>query len=123
MKHLLIILSILLVPISAFGWDWKVRYDMRKSDGSFENVTLSVPIVEGTWELPNQVGSWKCSVDRNDYVSYTSASLHCRLKDHTTPLTSFIRCNKRNTKTNYLGVDYPSVSKEIPNTRILLSCE
>ena len=96
---------------------------MRKSDGSFENVTLSVPIVERSWELPNQVGSWKCSVDRRDYVTHTTGSLQCHLKDYTTPLTSFIRCNKRNTKTNYLAVNYPSVSKEIPNTVIFLRCE
>lgn len=45
MKHLLIIISFLLLPISVFGFDWTVSYDMKKSDGSIEYLELSVPKV------------------------------------------------------------------------------
>ena len=37
-------------------------------------------------------------------------------------LTSMIGCNTENTKSNNLGVNYPSNSKGIPNTVIVLKC-
>ena len=60
MKHLLILLiSILLLPISVFGFDWTVSYDMKKSDGRIEYLELSVPkVIKGLWELPNLEGNW-----------------------------------------------------------------
>ena len=125
MKHLLIILSILLFPISVFGWEWTVKYDMKKSDGSYEGVELSVPIVKYGWELPNQVGSWICNVNRRDYDSHTSGSLQCHLKKDVPwkMLTSQIKCDMRNTKSNNLGVNYPSDTKGVPNTIIILKCK
>ena len=72
MKYLLIILiSIFLLPISVFGFDWTVSYDMKKSDGSIEFIEMSVPKVKGMWKLPNQVGSWECSLSRFDKKNYT----------------------------------------------------
>ena len=124
MKHLLIILSILLLPISVFGWDWTVKYDMKKSDGSYEFVELSVPIVKYGWELPNQVGSWICMLTRRDpeQFNYSYVSLQCRSKkNETILLTSHIECNE-DTKKNELGVNYSSHSKGIPNTIIILKC-
>ena len=100
---------------------------MRKSDGSYENLELSVIFAEGSWELPNQVGSWKYSVDRHDYDTHTSGSLDYHLKDSKkgilpTLLTTIINCNMRNTKSNYLGVKYPSISADNPNAVIVLDC-
>jgi len=127
MKHLLIILiSFLLLPISVFGVEWTVKYDMKKSDGSYEFVELSVPIVEGLWKLPNQVGSWICGLDRRDDTKYgtSEVALQCHLKKNKpwNTLTSMIRCNTENTKSNWLGVNYPSDSKGIPSTVIILRC-
>ena len=123
-KIILSVIVIFLLPISVFGFEWTVKYDMKKSDGSYEFVELSVPIVKGSWELPNQVGSWICSVDRSDYDTHTSGSLHCHSKkdEPYKMLTSMIGCNMRNTKSNNLGVNYPSNSKGIPNTVIVLKC-
>ena len=70
MKHLLLILFSLLLPITVFGWEWTVKYDMKKSDGSYEYVELSVPLVEGIWNLPNQGGDWLCNVSRIDLDTY-----------------------------------------------------
>jgi hypothetical protein len=70
MKHLLLILFSLLLPITVFGWEWTVKYDMKKSDGSYEYVELSVPFVEGIWNLPNQGGDWLCNVSRMDLDTY-----------------------------------------------------
>ena len=82
MKHLLIILSILLLPISVYGFDWTVKNDMEKSDGSYEILEVSVPKVKGMWKLPNQVGSWKCYSSRYDskQFTYSKMSLDCNSK-------------------------------------------
>ena len=59
MKSLLTVIVIILLPLSEYGFDWTVLYDMKKSDGSYEFLELSVPKVfkDGIWKLPNQVGS------------------------------------------------------------------
>ena len=139
MKHLLLILIfLLLLPITVFGWDWIVKYDMKKSDGSYEFVELSVPLIEGGfWELPNQVGSWKCVLRRYEpkQFVYSQMSLHCRSKikdeqvrkgiieeNETISLLSKIKCDNKDTKKNELGVNFDSHSKGIPNTVIILKC-
>ena len=81
MKHLLVIFSILILPISAFGWDWTVKYDMIQSYVRFYTVILSVPkVIKSFWALPNQVGIWKCSLSRydDDYNGSSSVTLDCR---------------------------------------------
>ena len=135
MKTLLINLPLLLLPISVFGFDWTVTYDMEKSDVRYDTVELSVPkVIKGFWILPNQVGIWKCSLSRYDDIEHVSSSvsLHCRSKeDGTILLTSKIECNTRGRKNNELGVVYPKTikndkkSKNItyPETIIKLKCE
>ena len=137
MKHSLIILSLLLLPISVFGFEWTVQYDMKKSDGSYEIVELSVPKILGSnvtnWELPNQIGSWKCLL--NGYNTTigehrnSSMTLQCRSKENETILlTSVINCNNRGRKNNELSILYPKTIKNnksvsYPNTVIILKCE
>ena len=135
MKHSLILLSLLLLPISVFGFDWTVKYDLEKSDVRYDTVELSVPkVIKGFWTLPNQVGIWKCSLSRYDDNEYgsSSVSLHCRSKeDGTILLTSKIECNTRGRKNNELGVVYPKTIKNnknsknntYPETIVTLKCE
>ena len=47
MKHLLIIFPFLLLPVALFGFEWTVKYDMKKSVGSIEFIEMSVPKVKG----------------------------------------------------------------------------
>jgi hypothetical protein len=126
MKHLLIILiSLLLLPITVFGWEWTVKYDMKKSDGSYEFVELSVPLVEGGfWELPNQGGDWICRFHRSDSYSHTSGSLHCRPREDKpqSSFTSMIGCDREFTENNKLGINYPSDTKGVSPTVIILKC-
>ena len=126
MKHsLLILISFLLLPISVFGWEWTVKYDMKKSDGSYEFVELSVPKIKGFWKLPNQGGIWMCGLTRYEPEQFNLSrmTLQCRSKeDETILLTSRIICNNKDTKKNELGINYPSNSKGIPNTVIILEC-
>ena len=121
MKHLLIILSILLLPISVFGWDWTVKYDMKQSDVRYDTVILSVPkVIKSFWTLPNQAGIWKCSLSRydDDYYGSSSVSLDCRSReDKTILLTSKIECNMRGRKNNELVVVYPKTIKNNKNSK------
>ena len=121
MKHLIIILSILLLPISVFGWDWTVKYDMKQSDVRYDTVILSVPkVIKSFWTLPNQVGIWKCSLSRydDDYYGSSSVSLDCRSReDKTILLTSKIECNMRGRKNNELVVVYPKTIKNNKNSK------
>ena len=121
MKHLLIILSILLLPISVFGWDWTVKYDMKQSDVRYDTVILSVPkVIKRFWTLPNQVGIWKCSLSRydDDFYGSSSVSLDCRSReDETILLTSKIECNIRGRKNNELVVVYPKTIKNNKNSK------
>ena len=89
MKHLLIILSFLLLPISVYGsvsvngFQWIVSYDVKKSDGSYERIDVIVPV--GTnmkWELPNQVGNWKCNLIKFEDEFMSRVSLHCTSKEN-----------------------------------------
>ena len=120
MKHLIIILSILLLPISVFGWDWTVKYDMKQSDVKYDTVILSVPkVIKSFWTLPNQVGIWKCSLSRyDDDDGSSSVSLDCRSReDKTILLTSKIECNMRGRKNNELVVVYPKTIKNNKNSK------
>ena len=132
MKHLLIILLILLLPISVFGWDWTVKYDLKQSDVRYDTVILSVPkVIKSFWTLPNQVGIWKCSLSRYDDDGSSSVSLDCRSReDKTILLTSKIECNIRGRKNNELVVVYPKTIKNnkssknntYPETIVTLKC-
>ena len=134
MKHSLILISFLLLPISVYGFDWTVQYDMKKSDGSYEFVELSVPFDRNflvSWELPNQVGSWKCYLSRYDskQFTYSNMSLDCISKENENiHLQSTIGCNTRGRENNELDIHYPKTIKDdksvpYPNTIIVLKCE
>ena len=122
MKHLLIILiSFLLLPISVFGVEWTVKYDMKKSDGSYEFVELSVPKVKGMWKLPNQVGSWECYMSRIESKTFSTMSLDCISKENEIiHLQSSIECNNRNRKNNELTINYPKTIKNNKKERKVL---
>ena len=120
-NSLIILIPFLLHPISVFGFDWTVKYDMKQSDVRYDTVILSVPkVIKSFWTLPNQVGIWKCSLSRYDDNEYgsSSVSLHCRSKeDETILLTSKIECNTRGRKNNELVVVYPKTIKNNTNSK------
>ena len=130
-KIILSIIVIFLLPISVYGFDWTVKYDMKKSDGSIEFLEVSVPKVKGMWKLPNQVGSWKCYLSRYDskQFTYSNMSLDCISKENENiHLQSTIECNTRGRENNELDIHYPKTIKDdksvpFPNTVIVLKCE
>ena len=128
-KIILSIIVIFLLPISVFGFDWTVTYDMKQSDGSYEYLELSVPRkIKLFWTLPNQGGSWICQLSRYEDNNYgtSEVTLHCCLKkDERFILTSVIGCNRGDTKKNSMSVLYPQNDtnpKNIP-TVVRLQCE
>ena len=128
MIHLIIIIfSIFLLPISAFGFDWTVSYHINNSYG-IKYVTLSVPkVIKGLWELPNLQGNWICRLGRNDYKTHSNVGLQCRSKENELiVLYSEIQCNTINRQKNELGVVYPISIKNDENigkTVIVIKCE
>ena len=115
MKSLLTVIVIILLPLSVYGFDGTVKYDMKKSDGSYEFGKLTVPMFEGSWELPNQLGSWRGPLSRFDSknLTHSSMSLHFFSKENENVLlTSEIECNTRSRKNNELGVVYPKTIKK-----------
>ena len=65
-------------------------------------------------------------LDRSDENQYGTSTfyLNYRLKkDETFMLTSIINYNTRNTKSNYLGINYPSDSEGILHTVVILKYE
>ena len=131
-KIILSIIVIFLLPISVFGFDWTVSYDMKKSDGSIEYLELSVPKIKGfmNWKFPHQVKSWKCYLSKfNDKYDRSQMNLHCHSKeDGSILLTSTIECNRGDTKKNKLSVVYPKTIKNdesipIQRTIVTLECE
>ena len=138
MKHsLLILISLLLLPISVFGIEWTVSYDMKKPDGSmkFEEVPVTY---EGRFkilqlfEFPNQVGNWKCILTRLDKEkeghNYSSMSVSCVSKENEIiEVMSTIECNTKDIKKNKMSFSYPkSVNKKYHysyDNLIVLRCE
>ena len=115
MKSLLTVIVIILLPLSVYGFDWTVKNDMEKSDGSYEILEVSVPKVKGMWKLPNQVGSWKCYSSRYDskQFTYNKMSLDCISKENENiHLQSTIGCNMKNRQKNELDIHYPKTIKK-----------
>lgn len=104
---------------------------MKKSDGSYEFLEVSVPKVKGMWKLPNQVGSWKCYLSTYDSKQFNRSkmSLDCISKENEKiHLLSEIECNMKNRQMNELNIHYPKTIKKdksvpYPNTIIILKCE
>ena len=129
-KIILSIIVIFLLPISVFGSDWTVSYDMKKSDGSIEFIEMSVPeVIKGFWTLPHQVGSWECYMGRIESKTFSNMSLDCISKENENiHLQSTIECNTRGRENNELDIHYPKTIKDdksvpFPNTVIYLKCE
>ena len=78
MKSLFTVLIILLFPVSIFGIEVTIQYPMKKSNGSFQNVKMTVPNGKTSWEPPYLAGRWRCEVYRGDSGNYfTVLTTYC----------------------------------------------
>ena len=88
-KIILSIIIIILLPLSVYGVEWTVKYEMIKPNSPLGpiTVTISIPKV-GYLEIPYLAGRWRCIIRRNDYLEVTGKNtfssrvfLTCFLKD------------------------------------------
>ena len=87
MKSLFTVLIIFLFPMSIYGIEWTVKYEMIKTNGDIEFVTVSIPN-ESIWEIPYLAGKWRCNTNMHnssnalakDNYFYSEVSLQCFLK-------------------------------------------
>ena len=88
MKYLFTVIIIFILPLSVYGVDWTVKYEMIKPNGTWEDVTISIPKI-GLLEIPYLAGRWRCSTSMHnsddalakDNYFYSSVDLNCSLKE------------------------------------------
>ena len=115
MKYLFTVIIIFLLPLSVYGIEWTVKYEMIKPNGSIELVTVSLP-KELVWEIPYLAGKWECvtsmfnsdaALAKKNYF-YSNVSLQCYLKEnHKITIISSIDCDNgyfQDTKENSMKV-------------------
>ena len=66
MKSLFTVIIILLLPISIYGVEWTVEYDMQQTDGSVKETKILIPNNQFLWEIPYLAGIWRCQTTRLD---------------------------------------------------------
>ena len=115
MKYLFTVIIIILLPLSVYGIEWTVKYEMIKPNGSIELVTVSLP-KELVWEIPYLAGRWRCTTSMHnsddalakDNYFYSSVDLNCYLKENQrVRIISTIDCDNgyiKDTKENKMTV-------------------
>ena len=64
-KIILSIIVIILLPLSVYGVEWTVKYEMIKPNSPLGpiTVTISIPKV-GYLEIPYLAGRWRCTSNK-----------------------------------------------------------
>ena len=81
-KIILSIIIIILLPLSVYGVEWTVKYEMIKPDSSLGQISVTISIPKGFMEIPYLTGRWRCTINRSDYPEGNSrVLLNCFLKE------------------------------------------
>ena len=118
MKYLFTVIIIFLLPLSVYGVEWTVEYEMIHPDGKVKFVTVSVPTIlkDRYWKLPYLAGRWECSISKSKSVLdkstnkyfYSNLIMMCFIKEkRDVSVLTEIGCDNgyiRNTKENRLQV-------------------
>ena len=70
-KIILSIIIIILLPLSVYGVEWTVKYEMIKPDSPLGLITVIISIPKGYMEIPYLAGRWRCTIKRSDYLDVT----------------------------------------------------
>jgi len=115
MRNLLTVIILFLLPLSVYGAEWTVKYEMTKTNGDIEFVTVSIPN-ELVWEIPYLAGKWRCTTSMynsrdalaKDNYFYSNVSLQCFLKENgSIRIISEVGCDNgyiKDTKENSMKV-------------------
>ena len=111
MKYLFTVIIIILLPLSVYGIEWTVKYEMIHPDGKVKFVKVSLPtfLENHFWKIPYLAGRWECTISKydsgvgNNY--YEQVNMQCSLKEKpdVTVITE-IKCDFKDTKKNRLVV-------------------
>ena len=88
-KIILSIIIIFLLPLSVYGVEWSVKYEMIKPDSPLGLIKVTISIPKGFMEIPYLAGRWKCTINRSDPLDGTGKNkfvtskvfLSCVLKE------------------------------------------
>ena len=81
-KIILSIIVIFLLPLSVYGVEWTVKYEMIKPDSPLGLIKVTISIPKGHMGIPYLAGRWRCTINRSDYPEGNSrVLLNCFLKE------------------------------------------
>ena len=128
-KIILSIIIIFLLPLSVYGVEWTVKYEMIKPDSPLGliKVTISIPKV-GFSEIPYLAGRWRCTINRSDYPEGNSrVLLNCFLKEkQNVRISADVGCDNgyiRDTKENSMEVGLFGTEEGDEVSIITLECK
>ena len=128
-KIILSIIVIFLLPLSVYGVEWTVKYEMIKPDSplGWISVTISIPKV-GFSEIPYLAGRWRCTINRSDYPEGNSrVFLSCFLKEkQNVRISADVECDNgyiRDTKENSMEVGLFGTEEGDEVSIITLECK
>ena len=108
-KIILSIIIICLLPLSVYGVEWTVKYEMIKPDSPLGLIKVTISIPKGFMEIPYLAGRWRCTMNRSDYPEGNSrVYLNCFLKEkQNVRISADVGCDNgyiRDTKENSMEV-------------------
>ena len=127
-KIILSIIVIFLLPLSVYGVEWTVKYEMIKPDSPLGLIKVTISIPKGYMEIPYLAGRWRCTINRSDYPEGNSVVLlNCFLKEkQNVRISADVGCDNgyiRDTKENSMEVDLFGTEEGDEVSTITLECK
>ena len=127
-KIILSIIVIFLLPLSVYGVEWTVKYEMIKPDSPLGLIKVTISIPKGYMEIPYLAGRWRCKINRSDYPEGNSrVFLSCFLKEkQNVRISADVGCDNgyiRDTKENSMEVGLFGTEEGDEVSIITLECK
>ena len=127
-KIILSIIIIFLLPLSVYGVEWTVKYEMIKPDSPLGLIKVTISIPKGYMEIPFLAGRWRCTMNRSDYPEGNSrVYLNCFLKEKpNVRISADVGCDNgyiRDTKENSMEVGLFGTEEGDEVSIITLECK
>ena len=127
-KIILSIIIIFLLPLSVYGVEWTVKYEMIKPDSPLGLIKVTISIPKGYMEIPYLAGRWRCKINRRDYPEGNSrVLLNCFLKEkQIVRISAVVDCNDgyiRDTKENSMEMGLFGTEEGDEVSIITLECK
>ena len=124
-----------LLPLSVYGVEWTVKYEMIKPDSPLGLIKVTISIPKGYMEIPYLAGRWRCTINRSDYQDGTGKNkfsnsrvfLNCFLKEkQNVRISADVGCDNgyiRDTKENRMQVGLFGTEEGDELSIITLECK